>query len=250
MTTARAIGGFHFLATALLCWGIANVALAQKELGVESSIYVGTYTGETSQTKGIYQFRMRTSDDPNSPEFVTVTPLGLAAATDNPSFLEIDAKRRLLFCVNEVENFEGRKAGAVSAFSIDAASGKLTLLNQRSSMGAGPSHLALDRTGNYLLVANKADGSVAVLPLGPEGKLGEATDVKQHSGKSVHPNRQTGPHPTSVTLSPDNRFAFVCDLGLDKILAYRFDADAGRLTPHDRTFTPTKAGAGPRHLAF
>ena len=109
---------------------------------------------------------MKTSDNPDIPEFVTMTPLGLVAETANPSFLEVDPRRRLLFAVNEIDSFEGKKSGAVSAFAIDPASGKLTLLNQRPSMGARPCHLALDREGKHLLVANCDGGSVAVLPVG------------------------------------------------------------------------------------
>ena len=217
-------------------------------MGAISRIYVGTYTGQKS--KGIYLFQMKTSDDPNIPQYVTVTPLGLVAETPNPSFLEIDPRRRILFCVNEIDTFEGKKSGAVSAFSINSASGKLTLLNQRSSGGAGPCHLVLDKEGKYLLVANYNSGSVSVLPVAPDGKLGEATDVKQHTGKSVHPDRQKGPHAHCVTLSPDNQFAFVCDLGLDKVMIYKFDPRAGKLTPNEPAFTALKPGAGPRHMVF
>src|SRR4051794_22492283 len=173
---------------------------------------------------------MRTSDDPNIPEFVTLKPLGLVAETDSPSYFEIDAKRHLLFCVNEIDKFEGTNSGAVSTFTIEPASGKLTLLNQRPSMGTGPCHLALDRTGKYLLVANGAGGSVAVLPIAADGSIGEATDVKQHADKSVKTERPSGPHPSGVVFSPDNRFAFVCDRGLDKIFIYEFDSQTGKLT--------------------
>src|SRR4051812_26311097 len=106
------------------------------------------------------------------------------------------------------------------------------------------------RSGKYLLVANYNSGSVSVLPVAPDGKLGEATDVKQHTGKSVHPDRQKGPHAHCVTLSPDNQFAFVCDLGLDKVMIYKFDPRAGKLTPNEPAFTALKPGAGPRHMVF
>jgi 6-phosphogluconolactonase len=222
--------------------------VAGKDLGIPWWIYVGTYTGEKS--KGIYLFHMKTSENPDIPEFVTMTPAGLVAETPNPSFIAIDARRRLLFCVNETDSFEGKKSGAVSAFAIDPASGKLTLLSQRASRGAHPCHLALDGEGKHLLVANYNGGSVAVFPIGPDGKLGEATDVRQHTGKSVHPQRQQGPHPQGVTFSPDNQFVFVCDLGLDKVLTYRLDSRSGKLAPHQTAFTAFKPGAGPRHLVF
>src|SRR6185436_14606641 len=111
---------------------------ADKELGIPWWIYVGTYTGEKS--KGIYLFRMKTSDNPDIPEYVTMTPLGLVAETSNPTFLVVDPRRRLLFCVNETDAFEGKRSGSVSAFSIDPASGKLTLLDRRRSQGALPCH--------------------------------------------------------------------------------------------------------------
>jgi 6-phosphogluconolactonase len=210
-------------------------------------VYVGTYTNATS--KGIYVFRLQTENLDVS-QNITLVPLGLAAESTNPSFLELDLKRRFMFAVNEVDQFEGRPTGAVSAFSIDEATGKLRLLNQRPSMGTGPCHVVLDNGSRNLLVANYGSGSVAVLPVGGDGRLGAATDVVQHTGKSIDPVRQKGPHAHCVTLDSANRFAFVCDLGLDKVMTYRFDAEQGKLSPGEPAFTPLKAGAGPRHMVF
>jgi 6-phosphogluconolactonase len=100
------------------------------------------------------------------------------------------------------------------------------------------------------LVANYGSGSVAVLPVAEDGRLGESSDFVQHEGSSVNPSRQKGPHAHCVTMAPDNKFAFVCDLGLDKILSYRFDAEHGKLTPNEPAFAATKPGAGPRHMSF
>src|SRR5206468_2761367 len=144
----------------------------------------------------------------------TLNPLGLAVETSNPSFLEIDVKRRLVFSVNQ------DTPGAVSSFSVDGA-GKLKLINQQPSRGVRPCHIVLDQGGRNLLVANYDSGSVAVLPVAADGRLSEATSVIQHTGKSVHPQRQAGPHAHCVTLDPANRFAFVCDLGLDRVMSYR-----------------------------
>ena len=210
-------------------------------------VYAGTFTGPKS--KGIYCFRLQ-EDNLEVSQNITLVPLGLAAQSENPSFLELDLKRRLLFAVNEVDKFEGKATGSVSAFSIDRGTGKLTLLNQRPSMGTGPCHLVLDKKGRNLLVANYGGGSVAVLPVGPDGRLGEATSFIQHTGKSIDPKRQLGPHAHCVTLDPANRFAFVCDLGLDKVMTYRFDAKHGKLTASEPAFTSIKAGAGPRHMVF
>jgi 6-phosphogluconolactonase len=213
----------------------------------ETLVYVGTYT--QTRSKGIYLFRLQTQGLEVS-QNITLVPLGLAAETRNPSFLELDATRRLLFAVNEIDQFEGKATGAVSAFSIDRDSGALKLLNQRPSMGTGPCHLVLDKPRRNLLIANYGSGSVAVLPVGSDGRLGAATDAVQHAGRSINPDRQSGPHAHCVTLDRANRFAFVCDLGLDKILTYRFDAAQGKLSPGEPAFTPIKAGAGPRHMVF
>ena len=208
----------------------------------ETLVYAGT-------SKGIQLFWLQTKNLEVS-QNITLVPLGLAADIPNPSFIELDLKRRRLFCVNGVQTFEGKPTGAVSAFAIDPDTGKLTLLNQRSSTGSGPCHLVLDKEGRNLLVANYSGGNVAVLPVGPDGRLGEATAVVQHTGKSVNPDRQEGPHPHCMTLDPANRFAFACDLGLDKVLIYRFDAEQGKLTPSEPAFASLKPGAGPRHLTF
>jgi 6-phosphogluconolactonase len=207
-------------------------------------VYVGTYTSENS--KGIYLFRLQV----DNPQSASLVPIGVAAETPSPSFLEFDDRRRLLFAVNEVGQFDGKPTGAVTAFSIDRESGKLTQLNQQPSMGSGPCHLVLDRQRRHLLVANYSSGSVSVLPVAADGRLGAASDVVQHSGSSVNPDRQKGPHAHCVTMDPGNRFAFVCDLGLDKVMVYRFDAERGKLTPHDPPFAAIKPGSGPRHMVF
>jgi 6-phosphogluconolactonase len=209
-------------------------------------VYVGT---NGPKSKGIYFYRLQT-DNLEVSQNITLVPLGLAAETPNPNFIELDLKRRLLFAATRVDQFGGKPGGAVSAFSIDSATGKLALINQTSCMGPGPCHLALDATGRFVIAAMYDGGSVAVIPVAPDGKLGEATDFVQHSGKSVNPDRQKGPHAHCVTFDPANQFVFVCDLGLDKIMAYRFDAQHGKITPGDPPFTAAKPGAGPRHMAF
>jgi 6-phosphogluconolactonase len=213
----------------------------------DTLVYVGTYT--KAKSKGIYVYRLQTSGLEVS-QNITLVPLGLAAESANPSFLELDFKRRLVFAVNELDSFQGKPTGAVSAFAIDPESGKLKLINQQPSMGGGPCHLVLDKAGKNLLIANYGSGSVAVLPVAADGRLGPATEVVQHKGSSVNPERQKGPHAHCVTLDPENRFAFVCDLGLDKVMAYRFDAARGKLTPNNPAFVSVKPGAGPRHMVF
>jgi len=204
-------------------------------------VFVGTYTDKGSQ--GIYSYRF----DPASG---TATPLGLAAKTQNPSFLAASSDGRFLYAVNEVSTLNGQAVGGVSAFAVDRNTGKLTLLNQVSSLGAGPAHLALDRTGKYLLVANYDAGSVAAFPIQSDGTLGPHTAFVQHTGSSVNRERQEAPHAHYIEASPDNRFVLVADLGTDKLFVYRFDAQHGTLSPATPRFAQVTPGAGPRHFAF
>jgi 6-phosphogluconolactonase len=203
-------------------------------------VYVGTYTDHGS--KGIYAYRFDSSTG-------KLTSLGLAAEAVEPSFLAIDPSERFLYAVNETANYNGQPVGAVSAFAIQPESGKLSLLNQVSSRDKGPAHITLDRTGKYALVSNYTLGSVAVLPVLKDGRLGAATSFVRHKGSSVNPQRQAGPHAHAVALSPDNRFAIVADLGLDQLLVYSFDAAKGALGAPPQ-IVRASAGAGPRHLVF
>jgi 6-phosphogluconolactonase len=210
-------------------------------------VYVGTYTEEGSTSKGIYAYRF----DPDNTE---LTSVGLVAETTNPSFLAVHPNHRFLYAVNEVSNYKGQKSGAVSAFAIDRATGKLTLLNEVASKGADPCYITVDKTGKYVLVANYTGGSLAAFPVLEDGRLGEASAFIQHTGHGTNPQRQEGPHAHSIDLSPDNRFAIVDDLGLDESLVYRFDSAKGSLTLNDPLLYTTLAkaapGAGPRHFAF
>jgi 6-phosphogluconolactonase len=205
-------------------------------------VFVGTST-QNGKSKGIYRFQW----DPESGEATDPVP---AADTPNPTFLAIHPDRRHLYCVNAVADFGEGKTGAISAFALDPKSGDLRFLNKKSSGGPGPCHVITDRTGKHVLTANYTGGSAAVLPIEADGRVGDPTSVVQHHGSSVNASRQEGPHAHSINLSPDGRFAFVADLGLDQVLVYRFDSQAGTLTPHDPPFARTAAGAGPRHFAF
>ena len=204
-------------------------------------VYFGTYTTET--TKGIYF----SSLDPATGK---LSPAELAAEVKNPSFLAIHPTRKFLYAVSEISDFDGKPVGGVSAFSIDPATGRLTLLNQQSSAGAGPCHLVVDAAGKNVLVANYGGGSVCVLPIGAEGRLAPASSSIQHKGSSVDKQRQEGPHAHSINLDPANKFAFAADLGLDKVLIYRFDGAKGTLTANDPPAGVVAPGSGPRHFAF
>jgi 6-phosphogluconolactonase len=227
--------------------GAVALAAPQSRGGAAAGtlVYVGTYTGAKTNSQGIYAFRMQ--ETPGQPP--SFTPLGVAAETASPSFITIDRARGLLFAVNEVDQYEGKPTGSVSAFSIDRSTGTLTLINRQPSMGKAPCHLTLDRTGRHLLVANYSSGTVAVLPVAADGRLGEPT-VVQHTGSSVNKQRQEGPHAHCTNFDPAFRYFFACDLGIDKVMAYRLDESKGTLAAHSPAFAAVKAGGGPRHMAF
>ena len=207
----------------------------------EYLVYFGTYTGKGS--KGIYACRFR-------PATGKLTPPELAAETVSPSFLAVDPAQRFLFAANEIGDYQNAKSGSVSSFSIDRRTGKLSALNTVASRGADPCHLTVDKAGKHVLVANYTGGSVAVLPVRTDGMLGESSDFVQHLGSSVDPERQKEPHAHDVVLTPDNRFAVVADLGLDKLLVYRYDFEKGKLSANDPPSGAVKPGSGPRHFAL
>jgi 6-phosphogluconolactonase len=198
-------------------------------------MYVGTYTGPKS--KGIYAYRFDAASG-------RITSLGLAGEAQSPSFLAIHPGGGYLYSANETE------PGTAGAFRIDRKSGKLTPLNHVASQGSGPCAIAVDPAGKNVLVANYTSGSVALLPVKPDGSLGEASATDQHKGSSVNRERQEGPHAHSADFAPGNRFALVADLGLDKIFVYRYDAQKGTFTPNEPAFGKAPAGSGPRHVAF
>jgi 6-phosphogluconolactonase len=204
-------------------------------------VYFGTYTGEKS--KGVYVSRLDLASG-------ALTRPELAGETASPSFLAVHPSQNFLYAINEIGNFQGKESGSVSAFAIDRNTGRLTALNQQPSVGRGPAHLVVDKAGRNVLVANYGGGSVAVVPIGTDGALKPPSAFIQHTGGSVDPQRQKGPHAHSIHLDPANHFAYAADLGLDKVLVYRFDADKGSLAANDPPFAQVAAGAGPRHFAI
>jgi len=202
-------------------------------------VYFGTYTsrGENS-SKGIYRSVLDL-------ETGQLSEPVLAAEARNPSFLEIHPNGKFLYAVSESGG-----AGSVSAYAINSNTGGLKLLNQQSSGGAGPCHVSIDHAGSNVLVANYGSGSASVIPIKSDGRLGEPTGFVQHAGSSVNTRRQKGPHAHSINVSPDDRFAFVADLGIDKVMIYRLDVEKGTIVANSPAFAKVKPGAGPRHFAF
>jgi 6-phosphogluconolactonase len=218
----------------------------------EILVFVGTYTepirfgtGKILQGKGkgIYIFRFDLSSG-------AMEPVNVVQGITNPSYLTFDPAHRFLYAVNELKVYEDKPTGTVSAFAIDSKTGGLTLLNKRPTHGTDPCHVVMDHRGKYVLVSNFMSGSVCVLPVLEDGRLGEATDFIQHQGSGIDPVRQKGPHAHAVTMDKADRFAFVPDLGTDRVMVYRFDPKRGMLEPNETPWIKMKPGAGPRHLVF
>lgn len=206
----------------------------------KSLVFIGTYT-KGSDSEGIYRFRF---DD----ESGALSPAGTAGISTNPSFLALHPQKNLLFAVGETRDFNGTDCGSLAAFEIDPSTGELTELNRVSSSGGSPCHLVTDREGKHLLVANYHGGSVAVVEIGEDGKLGARSAFVQHEGSSVDRSRQESPHAHSINLDRANRRAFAADLGTDELVIYTFDSERGTL---ERSGAVDIApGSGPRHLAI
>ncbi len=226
------------LTLAALSLAVTAFAQSSKPASHQFLAYVGTYTAKTD-SKGIYALDFES-------ETGKLTLRGLAAEAPDPSWLALHPSGKYVYVANEAG-----KQSTISAFSVDAKSAKLTLLNQLPALGEDPCYLSFDKTGKYLFVANYTSGNVVVFPIFPNGKLGEHTALVRDSG-TLGPNkeRQEGPHAHWIESSPDNRFVFIADLGLDAILSFRFDATKGTLTPNDPPFAKLAPGAGPRHATF
>jgi 6-phosphogluconolactonase len=221
-------------------------------------MYVGTYTGfkyvhhsktwgvGESHSKGIYVSRFHAATgEVSEPE--------LAAQVVNPSFLTISPNHRFLYAVSEDPLSLGPPldhSSYVSAFAIDQTTGQLRRLNTAPASGTSTCFISIDKTGKYVMMANFGSGSVSVLRVKEDGSLGELTAFIQNIGRSVDPSIQTEPHPHWIGVSPDNRYVIVSDLGLDKVLIFRFDAETGKLSPPDPPFASVYPGGGPRHFAF
>ncbi|MCX5643935.1 MAG: lactonase family protein [Phycisphaerae bacterium] len=218
---------------ALVCMNCLSVASQPAEV----LVYVGTYTNRGGE--GVYVYRL-------DPATGGLKPVTKSPRLNNPSFVAIDPKGRCVYAVRE----GGGPAGAIVALARNATTGELILLNEQPSGGQGPCYVTVDRAGRFVLAANYGSGSAVVFPIGADGRLQPASCVIQHEGSSVNPSRQKGPHAHSIVLDPANRYAFVPDLGMDKIMIYRFDREHGKLLPNDPPFAKCEPGSGPRHFTF
>jgi 6-phosphogluconolactonase len=251
-----------FLTTAAMTAVVARVfGSARGQAAVGRLLYVGTYTNTPAGSRGIYAWRF-------DAETATVTSLGLAAETDSPSWVVVHPNKRYLYAANELPPADaGGPTGAVTAFSIDAPTGRLTQIGRVKTNGLAPAHMLVDPTGTWAIVGNYGNGggsegtSIAVFALHGGGQLAEMpTTFVPHVPKpkrldpAAPPPRNGNPpiaHPHCVLLSPDSRFLLVAEKGFDEIVVYRFDAKTGALAPNTPpAVEATKFGAAPRHLAF
>ncbi len=229
------------LALIIGCLPVAQPDTARAADAKEAYVYIGTYTGPKS--KGIYLYRMNLASG-------VLKPVGVAAETISPSFLVLHPNHEYLYAINEVDNFNGAPGGGVSAFSIDAKSGQLKLLNQQTSGGTGPCHIEIDQTGKMVIAANYGGGSFESLPVLKDGSLGKpATFIQDFDSEATAKSKRT-PHGHCATIDAANRIALVCDLGLDRIYSYKLDLAKGALIPNDIPWVTVKPGSGPRHLTF
>jgi 6-phosphogluconolactonase len=202
-------------------------------------IYVGTYT--SGKSEGIYGYHF-SPDTGKLTRFTSISSI-------NPSFLAIDRTKRYLYAVNELGQYAGKAGGAVSAYRIERGTGNLYLLNEQATQGADPCHLSIDNKKSALLVANYTGGSISVMHLRSDGTVGSLKDSEQHEGSGPK-EQQKGPHAHCIILDRLERHALAADLGIDKVMIYRFDRATGLLTPAEQRFAELPAGAGPRHLTL
>lgn len=207
----------------------------------KSFLLIGTYT--SGKSEGIYVYDFNTANGDNS--------LVSTVKTANPSYLAVSPNQKVVYSVTE--NADSTKLGVggdISAFSFDKTSGVLTEMNKQFSGGKHPCYVAVDNSGKWVFAANYTSGSAALFPVKKDGTLGPVKQMIQNVGKGPNKSRQEGPHVHSTVLSPDNKFLFIPDLGIDKVMIYQFDRNVGRLNPATPAFVASVPGSGPRHFDF
>ncbi|MEW6750077.1 MAG: lactonase family protein [Candidatus Latescibacterota bacterium] len=202
--------------------------------------YIGTFANDPQ--KGIYLLGV----DPRTGE---LEPRGHVPGLASPFFLALDPLGRCLYAAEAAGDDDGQRDGEIAAYAVDPAGGGLTLLNRQPSCGRLPCYVSIHPSGRWLLAGNYMSGSVALLPIAADGRLGAATDVAQHAGSGPNAERQEGPHVHCAVQDPSGRFAYAADLGIDRLMIYRIDAERGKLSPADPPWVQTRPGAGPRHFA-
>lgn len=239
----RGLNRRGFLRVAAVAPGAAQVLWSRAAQEAKRRLlFVGTQTA-TGTSKGIYAWHW----EPVSGELQAA---GLAAESDNPTFLAVDLNAKFLFAANEIANFEAQASGAVSAFAIDHDVAKLKAINQVLSLGTGTCHVAVDHLGRAAFCANYNGGSATSFVVNYDGQISDAVSHFQYQGHGANKQRQDAPHAHRVTVSPDDRFLLVNDLGLDCIHIYHLNDANAKLTPNDPPQWKATPGSGPRALRF
>lgn len=220
--------------------GILSVVAANELFAAEPLVFISAFT--KGEAGAIYAFRL-------NEETGELKEVQRATDVENPFFLALSPDGKYLYSIH-AKAFGGEEHEEVAAYAVDSKSGSLKLLNRQSALGSASCYLDVDNTGKTVVFANYSSGSVAALPVQEDGSLGEATSFVQHAGSSIDPKRQKGPYAHSIVVSPNNKFAYAADLGLDQVLGYRLDAATAKLLPGKQPFVRTPPGSGPRHLTF
>lgn len=208
--------------------------------GAEPLVFISSFAAGDSGAIQAYQVDTKAAQ---------LKPAQRTTGVEHPFFLAVSRDKKFLYSIH-AKNFGGKDHEQIAAYEILGRTGQLKLLNRQSALGTAACYLDIDATGKTVLVANYSSGSVASLPVRADGSLGESASFIQHVGSSVDPSRQKEPHAHCIVVSPDNRFVYAADLGLDQVLCYRLDPATSKLTPNQPPFAKSPAGAGPRHLTF
>lgn len=229
-----------FMKKFLVALSVCLMSLASATHAADPLVFVSAFAGGDAGAIHAYRLNLKTG---------ALQPAHRATDVEHPFFLALSPDEKFLYSIH-AEQFGGKENEEVAAYAVDRGSGRLKLLNRQSALGTASCFLEVDATGKTVLLANYSTGSVAALPVKADGSLAKAASFVQHAGSSVDPKRQKGPYAHAIIVSPDNRFAYAADLGIDKILNYRLDAANAKLTPNAQPFVRTPPGAGPRHLTF
>ena len=221
--------------------GMVSSAMAQGTDADELIVFISAFA--PGDGGAIHAYRL-------DPDVGQLKPVHRTADIEHPFFMAVSPDGRFLYAIHAPGKFGGESHEQVGAYQIVGRSGRLKLLNRQSALGSAACYLDVDAGGKTVVVANYSTGSVAALPVHEDGSLDQASSFIQHEGSSVDPARQQGPHAHCIVVSPDNRFVYSADLGLDQVLGYRLDATTAKLSPNQPPFIKTSPGAGPRHLTF
>ena len=204
----------------------------------QNYLVTGTYT--SGKSEGIYVYKFNSADGIARP----VSQVKIS----NPSFVAVSPDEQFVYSVEEDAASNG-KGGEITAFSFNKKTGSLAFLNRQPTGGDHPCYVSVDKTGKWVAAGNYSSGSLSVFPVEANGSLGTATTIK-HAGSGPNKSRQASPHVHCTFFSADNRFLFVPDLGIDKLMIYAFDENTGKLTAAKQPFAQSEPGAGPRHICF